>query len=50
MNVSKPTALVIHSWTVFAHPLFIEQFETLACQVDLLRLQQVLTGLEQPDS
>ena len=37
MNVSKPTALAIHSWTVFAHPLFIEQLETLAHQVDLLK-------------
>ena len=37
MNVSKPTALVIHSWTVFAHPLFIAQLETLARQVDLLK-------------
>jgi toxin YhaV len=30
-------ALVIHCWTVFAHPLFIEQLETLACRVDLLK-------------
>ena len=37
MNVSKPTALVIHSWTVFAHPLFIEQLETLVRQVDALK-------------
>ena len=37
MNVRKPTALAIHSWTVFAHPLFIEQLETLAHQVDLLK-------------
>lgn len=37
MKVRKPTALVIHSWTIFAHPLFIEQLETLARQVDLLK-------------
>jgi len=37
MKVRKPTALVIHSWTVFAHPLFIGQLETLARQVDLLK-------------
>lgn len=35
MNVREPTALVIHSWIVFAPPLFIEQLEILACQVDL---------------
>lgn len=37
MSASKPTALVIHSWTVFAHPLFIEQLVALARQVDLLK-------------
>ncbi|MBC7706296.1 MAG: type II toxin-antitoxin system YhaV family toxin, partial [Rhodoferax sp.] len=37
MKVRKPTALVIHSWNIFAHPLFIEQLETLARQVDLLK-------------
>ena len=34
MTSSKPTYLVIHGWTVFAHPLFLAQLETLAQQVE----------------
>jgi len=33
----NPTPLVIHGWTVFAHPLFISQLETLALQVSALK-------------
>lgn len=29
--------LVIHGWTVFAHPLFLEQIEALATQVEALK-------------
>lgn len=31
------TPLVIHGWTVFAHPVFLAQIEALAAQVELLR-------------
>lgn len=37
MTGTKPGPLVIHGWTVFAHPLFLEQLETLAQQVEALR-------------
>lgn len=36
MNTSSPTPLVIHGWTVFAHPLFLAQLESLAGQVEAL--------------
>lgn len=34
MTVAKLTPLVIHGWTVFAHPLFIAQVEALVRQVE----------------
>lgn len=37
MSGSKFTPLVIHSWTVFAHPLFLVQIEALAQQVEALK-------------
>ena len=37
MSESNPTPLVIHGWTVFAHPLFIAQIEALAQQVSSLK-------------
>ena len=37
MSASKPPPLVIHGWTVFAHPLFLAQIEVLAQQVDALK-------------
>ena len=37
MSAGKPTPLVIHGWTVFAHPLFLAQIEVLARQAELLR-------------
>ena len=33
MSSSKPAPLVIHGWTVFAHPLFLAQIEALVRQV-----------------
>ena len=33
MSSSKPAPLLIHGWTVFAHPLFLAQIEALAQQV-----------------
>jgi len=37
MSVGKPAPLVIHGWTVFAHPLFLGQIEALAQQVETLQ-------------
>ncbi len=34
MIAGKPAPLVIHEWTVFAHPLFLAQIEALAQQVE----------------
>ncbi len=36
MNAPKASPLIIHGWTVFAHPLFLAQLETLVQQVDAL--------------
>ncbi len=33
MSTSKPSPIVIHGWTVFAHPLFLAQLEVLAQRV-----------------
>lgn len=37
MRAGKPAPLVIHGWTVFAHPLFLAQLEVLAQQVEALK-------------
>ncbi|WP_031404739.1 type II toxin-antitoxin system YhaV family toxin [Thiomonas sp. FB-Cd] len=37
MRASKPAPLVIHGWTVFAHPLFLAQLEALAQQVETFK-------------
>lgn len=37
MSVDKPAPLVIHGWTIFAHPLFLAQLEALAQQVGSLQ-------------
>ena len=37
MSARKPVPLVIHGWTVFAHPLFLAQIETLTQQVEVLK-------------
>jgi toxin YhaV len=37
MSVGRPAPLVIHGWTVFAHPLFLAQLEALAQQVEALK-------------
>ncbi|GAB7563323.1 type II toxin-antitoxin system YhaV family toxin [Methylobacillus methanolivorans] len=34
MSESRPALLVIHGWTVFAHPLFLAQLEILTQQVE----------------
>lgn len=37
MSASKLAPLVVHGWTVFAHPLFLAQLEALMQQVDAVR-------------
>ena len=37
MSSSKPAPLLIHTWTVFAHPLFLAQIEVLAQQVEAFK-------------
>ena len=37
MSGGKPTPLVINGWTIFAHPLFLDQLEALARQVEALK-------------
>jgi toxin YhaV len=37
MSAARAPALVVHGWTVFAHPLFLAQIELLAQQVEALR-------------
>lgn len=37
MSTSKPAPVEIHGWTVFAHPLFLAQLETLAIQVEAFK-------------
>ena len=37
MSAGTPAPMVIHGWTVFAHPLFLAQVEALAEQVEVLR-------------
>ena len=37
MSAGKRAPLVIHGWTVFAHPLFLAQIEALAQQVEAFK-------------
>lgn len=37
MNAGKSVPLVIHGWTIFAHPLFLDQLEVLTQQVETLK-------------
>jgi toxin YhaV len=37
MSAGTPAPLVIHGWTVFAHPLFMAQLEVLARQVETIQ-------------
>ncbi len=37
MRSSKPAPLLIHGWTVFAHPLFLSQLEVIVQQVEALK-------------
>jgi len=37
MSVDKPAPLVVNGWTIFAHPLFIDQIEALILKVEGLK-------------
>lgn len=37
MSASTPAPLVIHGWTVFAHPLFLARLEVLSQQVEAFK-------------
>ena len=37
MTAAQPAPMVVHGWTVFAHPLFTTQVEALVQQVEALR-------------
>ncbi len=37
MKEGRPAPLVIHGWTIFAHPLFLAQLEKLSSQVAALK-------------
>ena len=37
MRQRRPAGVVVNGWTLFAHPLFIDQLETLAQEVEALR-------------
>ena len=39
MSEGKPAPLVVHGWTVFAHPLFLAQLEAMARQVEFAWLK-----------
>lgn len=37
MNEAKPEPLVVNGWTIFTHPLFLDQLEDLIRQVEALK-------------
>jgi len=37
MKGRQPSALVVHGWTVLAHPIFLSQIEILVAEVEQLR-------------
>jgi toxin YhaV len=37
MSAAQAPSLVVHGWTVFAHPLFLAQIEMLAQQDEALK-------------
>lgn len=37
MSQDQPAPLLVHGWTVFAHPLFLDQLDSLIQQVDALK-------------
>lgn len=46
MTAEPSPRLVAHGWTVFAHPLFLDQLESLMRQVESLRQKNPTTYLQ----
>lgn len=44
MSSDKPAPLLVHGWTLFAHPLFLAQIEALARQVEALKQKDPVGG------
>lgn len=42
MSQASPASLVVNGWTLFAHPLFLDQLELLTRQVEALRRKDVI--------
>lgn len=40
MSADSPEPLVVHGWTIFAHPLFLAQIDALAEQVEALQKKE----------
>jgi toxin YhaV len=40
MSTAQAQSLVVHGWTVFAHPLFLAQIEVLAQKVETFRQKE----------
>jgi len=37
MSAEKPTPVVVNGWSIFAHPLFVDELEALSRQVETLK-------------
>src|ERR1035437_306689 len=42
MSQASPESLVVNSWTLFAHPLFLDQLELLTQQVEAFRQKDAI--------
>jgi len=42
MSLGKPSPLLTHGWTIFAHPLFLDQIESHLQQVEALKQKDPL--------
>lgn len=40
MSLSRAGAIVVNGWTLFAHPIFLDEVETLITKVEALKEQQ----------
>ena len=50
MTSPKFSPLVVHGWQIFAHPLFLEQLETLTHKVEKLKAKQPTTYATKNDT
>jgi toxin YhaV len=42
MSQAAPACLVVNGWTIFAHPLFLDQLELLTQQVEALQQKDAI--------